>query len=541
MESRTEQPADHAGTTEHALLEVRNVSKAFPGVRALQDVSFDIRRGEVLALVGENGAGKSTVIKVLSGVHAQDSGSVMLDGEEVVLNAPDQAQRAGIQTIYQEHSLAPDLNAVQNVFLGRELHRGPFLDERAMKARTRELFREFGAPLEDLEREVASLGALKQRLIEIIKALAFDARVVIMDEPTAALPEHERETLFGHIRALRDRGVAVVIVTHRLEELFGLADRAVVLRDGRFVGDVDLREATVDTLVRMMVGREIGNLERAVARDAKLGPSAGEELLRVEGVRRAGVLDDVSFTLRRGEILGVAGLAGSGRTELARAIIGADRRDAGEIHLDGRRIKASSPGDALVSGIALVPEERKVQAILADFSVARNISISSLGRVQKGRFGLDRRREHEVAERYVTDLGIRTPSIHQKIGLLSGGNQQKAIVARSLFAGAKVVIFDEPTQGVDVGAKLEIYRLIQTYVEEGGSAIVISSELPELLAFSDRVLVMRRGAKAGEVWGRGPAATDEQRRALEEEVMGLATSGARAGHPDDLEVHAHDR
>ena len=507
------------------LVEVRAVSKSFPGVRALHEVGFDIRPGEVLALIGENGAGKSTVIKVLSGVHPPDSGQVLLDGQEVSFNGPHDAQRVGIQTIYQEHTLAPDLTAVENIFLGREPRRGLLLDEREMRQRARDLFREFDADERDLDREVAHLGALKQRLIEIIKALAFDARLVIMDEPTAALPQHERDALFGHIRQMRDQGIAVMIVTHRLEELFGLADRAVVLRDGEYVGEVALADADVDTLVRMMVGRDIGSLDQAVARGREHEAVDADEVLRVEGITRAGVLDDVSFTLRRGEVLGIAGLAGAGRTELARAIVGADRRDAGEIFLEGVPLKVTTPGQALEAGIALVPEERKVQGILSEFSIARNISVSALHRVQQPRFVLNTGKENEIAQRYVDELGIRTPSIHQKIGLLSGGNQQKAIVARSLFAQAKVVIFDEPTQGVDVGAKLEIYRLIDQYVAGGGSAIVISSELNELLAITDRILVMHRGRKTGEVAGQRPGETQDERRRREEEIMTFAAAG----------------
>lgn len=528
------------------LLEMAGINKSFPGVRALHDVGFSIRRGEILALLGENGAGKSTLIKMLAGVHRPDSGQILLNGEPADLSSTHRAQRAGIQVIYQEHTLAPDLTAVENIFLGREAHRGGLLNDRTMLERARELFREFGADEADLNREAHELGALRQRLVEIIKALAFDAQLVIMDEPTAALPDSEREALFGHIRRIKERGISVLLVTHRLDELFGLVDRAVVLRDGENAGELDLADGDVDTLVRMMVGREIGSVDEAVARQVtedgdSSAPDAasGDPVLVVEALTRGNAPRDVSFRLNKGEILGVAGMAGSGRTELARAIIGADRPDAGRVLIDGKPLSHPSPRTALAAGIALVPEERKVQGILGDLSIARNISISSLSRFRRLGAVLDRRKESEVAKRYIEKLEIRTPTAEQKIKNLSGGNQQKAVVARALFAGAKVVIFDEPTQGIDVGAKLEIYRVIQDYVETGGSVIVISSELNELLAICDRILVMHRGSRAAEVIGRKPGETQQQRREREEEIISFAADGKMTGTAEDLGVLSH--
>ena len=529
-EAAREQTADQST----ALIEMRGIVKRFPGVLALDQVNLEIRKGEILALIGENGAGKSTIIKILSGAYVPDEGQILVGGEPKSIPSPDQAQRLGINTIHQESTLAPDLSAVQNIFLGRELRRrilgrfGSILDEGAMEQRALSLGEEFDLERGDLYRPVEQLGALKQHIVEMLKALAFDARLVIMDEPTAALTDHEREALFGHMRRLRDQGISILWVTHRLEELHGLANRASVLRDGQYVGTTEVRSAETGGLVRMMVGRDVESLGELSANQVSRADDRAEasEVLRVENVSRAGVLRNVSFTLRKGEILGIGGLAGAGRTELARVILGADKMDSGAIYLEGSPIKVRSPKDAFRQGIALVPEERKVQGIFADFSVARNISAAALWKVLRARFFIDRKRENSTARGYVDELGIRTPSIQQKIGFLSGGNQQKAILARCLFAKPKVLILDEPTQGIDVGAKLEVYRLVNAYVRDGGAAIVISSELPELLGVSDRIMVLREGRKAGELEELKTSETAGKRAGnLEEEVMSLATGG----------------
>jgi ribose transport system ATP-binding protein len=514
-------------------ISIRGLGKRFPGVVALDDVGFDIGRGEIHALLGENGAGKSTLIKILAGVYSQDEGEILVDGRLLVVENPRQAQERGITTIHQELALAPDLTVVQNVFLGRELHRHLFgrrtsmLDDRAMERRVADLAEEFELDRADFHIPAGELGALKQHVTEILKALAFHANLVIMDEPTAGLTDHEREALFRHMRSMRDRGVSILWVTHRIEELRGLADRASVLRDGRYVGTVDPEAAGVETLVRMMVGREIKTLAELTgeAVSARNGNGAGAEALRVEGLSRHPLLHDLSFDLHEGEIVGIAGLAGAGRTELARAILGADRIDAGDVFVGGKPVTIASPRDAYRNGIAFVPEERKVQGIFAEFSVAKNISAAALWRVLRARFAIDRRREDKAAEGYVRELAIRTPSVHQKIGFLSGGNQQKAVIARCLFARPKVVIFDEPTQGIDIGAKTEIYRLIDHFVHSGGAAVVISSELPELIGISDRILVMRAGRFAGEVAGERGSVVAEAERGHEERIMLLATGG----------------
>ena len=520
------------------LLLVEGVGKRFPGVVALADVGFDVAAGEIHALVGENGAGKSTLIKILSGVYPPDSGELLIDGEPVQISRPHHAQELGITTIHQELSLAPDLTVVQNIFLGRELRKRilgvpvRLLDERAMLRRVLDLCRDFELDPSDLDRPTGQLGALKQHVTEILKALAFDAQLVIMDEPTAALTDHEREALFAHMVTLRDAGISILWVTHRLEELIGLADRASVLRDGRYVGTVDPADVGVGGLVRMMVGREVKSLAELTHVDVPADertPAGGEEVLRVEGLNRLPVLRNISFSVLRGEILGIAGLAGAGRTELARAVMGADRPDSGAISIGGKQVRAASPSSAYREGIALVPEERKTTGILSEFSVARNISAAALRRVLRLGFLIDLRREEKIAIGYVSELGIRTPSVHQKIGFLSGGNQQKAIIARCLFAQPKVIIFDEPTQGIDIGAKSEVYRLINHYAHSGGAAIVISSELPELVGLSDRIIVMRAGQFVGEVEGMRGRPTVEGESTLEEHIMLLATGGAVTG------------
>jgi ABC-type sugar transport system ATPase subunit len=513
------------------LVKVDQITKRFPGVLALDGASLEIRRGEVHALLGENGAGKSTLIKLLSGVHQPDGGSISVRGEKVDIPHPSRAQGLGITTIYQEHTLAPDLSAIENVFLGREVRRsGPLLDEQAMRARTRELWQEFGGDMEDLRRPVNELGGLKQRLIEIIKALAFDAELVIMDEPTAALPDGERANLLDHIRKLGAGGVSVLLVTHRLEELFGVADRVTVFRDGRWVATMPISETSIDDIIRKMVGREVGSMAAAAARPDDMPlPKDTPEILRATGLSRRGVLHDVSLTVGAGEIVGIGGLAGSGRTELVRAIIGADRLDSGEVFVSGRKVRLSSPADGMRAGIAIVPEERKILGIVAGFSVTRNITISAMRKVTNAAF-LQSRREQAVARHFVDELRIKTRSTGEAIENLSGGNQQKVLFARALFAEPKLIIVDEPTQGIDVGAKVEVYRLIRQFVAKGGAALVISSELPELLGLSDRVVVMREGAKAGELLvPPGSVHSTALMDQLQQQIMQFATGSSR-GH-----------
>jgi ribose transport system ATP-binding protein len=527
--SNNEPASARESSAEKPVLEAIGVGKRYPGVVALDDVSISLRAGEVHALLGENGAGKSTLIGILSGITAPGSGELHLDGEKQEFANASQAQNLGITTIYQEQSLAPDLTGLQNIFLGREpRRRGLFgralLDEKAMRSRVAPLLEEFGLTVAELNQPAGSLGALKQHAVQILKALAFDARVVILDEPTSGLADHERLSLFEHMRRLRDRGVALLWVTHRLDELFGLADVITVLRDGRHVAVVSPETQTPETLVRLMVGRETPGVTGASSR-TKRWTGAADEILRLEGISRGVLLDDINLSVRRGEILGVAGIAGAGRTELARAILGADRIDSGQIHVNGRQVRIRSPRDAYRNGIAIVPEERKSQAVFGDFSLAKNISISDLRRTSTARLVIDRRAERKQANEYVSKLGVRTSGVSQKIRNLSGGNQQKVVVARCLFSGPSLLLFDEPTQGIDVAAKSDVYRLIYDFVDSGGAAIVISSELPELLRVSDRILVMREGRIVGEVPVGGDVQLGDEEGELAEKIMALAARG----------------
>jgi ribose transport system ATP-binding protein len=521
----TEVPSDDQNTGD--LVVVRHLVKTYPGVVALSDVSLTIRRGTVHALLGENGAGKSTLINILSGVTRPDSGEIIVEGNHVTINNPKRSQELGISTIHQELSLAPDLTVLQNIFLGRELQRRVFgfpisLDDRRMERRVRELSEEFGFSESELRRPISEFGALKQHVVEILKALAFDSQLVILDEPTSGLADHERLVLFDQMRALRSRGIAVLWVTHRLDEVYGLTDDISVLRDGRYIATVSPEDTDPEALVRLMVGRETHSVGDLAARPQPPAEhrEAKREVLRVEHVSNPPTVQDVSLALYRGEVLGIAGIAGAGRTELARIILGADRTPTGQIFIDGKPVRVRSPRDAYRRGVALVPEERKALGIIGDFAVSKNISIADLPKISWGGVVLNRRREDKVGREYVKDLRVKTSSVTEKIRNLSGGNQQKVIIARCLFTDPKVLIFDEPTQGIDVGAKEEVYRLIYQFVDGGGAAIVISSELPELLRVSDRVLVMREGRIAGEVL-TGSANQEELDRKAEE-IMALA-------------------
>ncbi|WP_104133081.1 sugar ABC transporter ATP-binding protein [Cryobacterium sp. M91] len=508
---------------EAPIVEARRLGKRYPGVIALDDVSLSLRAGEIHALLGENGAGKSTLIGLLSGLSNPDSGELLVDNKTRNFTSPRQAQDLGISTIYQEQTLAPHLTVIENVYFGRELKRGPFLDERAMRRRVESLCEEFGLSKTDLDLPTGSLGALKQHVVQILKALAFDARVVILDEPTSGLEDSERQMLFDHMRRMRERGVALLWVTHRLDELFGLADVITVLRDSRWVAHVAPTDQTPDSLVRLMVGRSRNLAESSTVHDGREGLSDTEqaEVLKLTEVTRLPLLRDISLTVRQGEILGIAGIAGAGRTELARVILGADRTDSGEVFVRGRRVLIRNPRQATKLGISLVPEERKTQAILGSMSIAQNISISSLDEVSTGTIVLNNRKEKNAANRFVTELRIRCSGVTQKIGTLSGGNQQKVIIARALFNKPSLLIFDEPTQGIDVAAKTEIYRLIYDFVDKGGAAIVISSELPELVNLSDRIVVMREGRLVGELTGQRRNTTGGTDNELAEKIMAM--------------------
>ncbi len=474
-----------------AHLEMIGITKRFPGVLALEGVSFDLFGGEVHALVGENGAGKSTLMKILSGAQAADAGEIRIDDRPVHIGSPTAAARLGIGMIYQELCLAPHLTAGENVFLGREPMTAGFVDFHRLHAEAQEYLDRLDAGVASRQR-VADLGIAQQQMVEIAKALSRHARFLVMDEPTASLSEAEAERLFDIIRALRKDGVGLAYISHRLEEVLAIGDRVTVLRDGRRVAGMPVAEANVTQLVRLMVGREIKQVYPT--REAMIGP----EVLRVEGLSRPPVLRDVSFTLRHGEVLGLGGLMGAGRTEVARAIFGADARAAGRVFLEGEEVKIRSPKDAIAAGLALLTEDRKRDGLALGLPLRANITLANLLSVVRGGL-LQLGREREVAEELVERVDVRASSVEQLARNLSGGNQQKVVVAKWLLTEARIFIFDEPTQGIDIAAKAEVYALIEQLARQGAGIILISSYLPELMAISDRILVLCRGRVTGEV------------------------------------------
>ncbi len=494
---------------ERLLLDVRGVGKSFPGVRALQDMHLALRHGEVLALVGENGAGKSTLMKLLSGIHAADEGRFLLDGRPVEITGPRHAQQLGISIIHQEFNLMPDLTVAQNVFIGREPRIGRLLlNERALNARAQELIDRLRLPLEP-RRVVGGLTVAQQQMVEIAKALSHDPRILIMDEPTAALNDAEVRVLHELIRRFRRPDTGVIYISHRMDELKAIADRITVIRDGRYVDTLHTAATSMPEVITRMVGREITTTARPQdVRDDR------ETVLAVRGLSTRALLRDVAFELRRGEILGFAGLMGAGRTEVARAVVGADPITAGTITLHGRPVRIGTPAEAARLGIGYLSEDRKHLGLLLEQDVDANIGLSALGqRFQSLGFVRTRAMRARSAE-LVATLGIRTPSLEQAVKNLSGGNQQKVVIAKWLAKDCDVLIFDEPTRGIDVGAKEEIYALLDELAAAGKSIIMISSELPEILRMSHRVVVMSEGRITGEL---------SAAEATQERVMHYAT------------------
>ncbi len=474
------------------ILRVENMTKRFPGVIALDRVSFDLRRGEVHALVGENGAGKSTLMKILSGVYQPDEGAIYLKGQPVVFHNPIEAQRAGISIIYQELNLMPHLTVAQNIFIGREpLKKGGSIDDKKMSEDAAAILSQLHVDI-DPDVPVYMLPLSKRQMVEIAKALSYQAEVFIMDEPTSSLTESEIEELFKVIHRLRDRGVGIIYISHRLEELKYIADRVTVLRDGRYVSTDEYQSVTIDEIVRKMVGRPL---------EEKFPPRTStptnKKILEVRNITRVGVLHDISFDLYQGEILGIAGLVGAGRTELARAIFGADPKDEGEIFLFGEKVNIFSPTDAIRAGIGYLPEDRKLAGLALEMLLTENITLANTEEVSNSLGIISNKKEKQVAEQYVKELDIRTPSVFQVVKNLSGGNQQKTVLAKWLFRKAKVLIFDEPTRGIDVGAKYAIHKLIDSLAKNGVGIIMISSELPEILGMTDRILVLHEGRLVG--------------------------------------------
>jgi len=466
------------------ILEIKNVTKEFPGVLALDNVSFNIRRGEVHVLIGENGAGKSTLMKILSGVYQANGGKVLLNGNEIDFSNPKEAQLAGISIIYQEFSLIPYLNAVENIFLGREYKKNGVLDKKGMREEAKELLEVLDVEI-DLKKSVNQLSVAEQQFIEIAKAVSINDNVLILDEPTATLTNQETKILFKLINNLKEKGVTMIFISHHLEETFEIGDRLTCLRDGQWVGTEDISDLDEKKIIKMMVGRDIGDTFPKRAESVKK-----DIMLEVKNLKRNENEDFVNFKLKKGEILGVAGLVGSGRTEMARALIGADKVLSKELFIKGEKIVINSPAEALENGIGLIPENRKSQGLILGLSVKDNISINSLNKILKSNLFINKKEEKKRSQKLVEDLNIKTPSLKQAVKNLSGGNQQKVVLAKWLGVESNVLIFDEPTRGIDVGAKLEIYKLMNELVEMGISIIMISSELPEVLAMSNRIMVM---------------------------------------------------
>jgi len=492
------------------LVEMTGISKSFPGVRALDDCRFELLPGEVHALVGENGAGKSTLMNILAGIYHRDAGTIRVKGQEVEVASPRAAQNLGISIIHQELNLMGHLTVAQNIFIGRE-PRGvaPFvLDEKRLNAKTRELLETHHIKLDPRAR-VSSLAVAQQQMVEIAKALSFNSDVLIMDEPTAALTDTEIDELFGIIRHLRERGAGIVHISHRLEELKQISDRVTVMRDGRYIDTLRTAEADIGSIISMMVGRTIFDATPELPEHPD-----PEVVLEVRDLNRGRVVRDVSFQLHRGEILGFSGLVGAGRTEVVRAVFGADPHDSGEILVHGKPVTIRTPADAVAHGIGYLSEDRKQYGLALKMDVEANVVLASLRRFT-GRLGLIKfGRTRAVAEERVKSLAIKTPSIAQRVRNLSGGNQQKVVIAKWLTAETEILIFDEPTRGIDVGAKSEIYRLLNDLAQQGRSIIMISSELPEILRMSHRILVMCEGRITGEL---------SSAEATQEKIMTLAT------------------
>lgn len=503
------------------LLSMEHISKSFPGVRALDDVSLTVRRGEVLGLLGENGAGKSTLMKILAGAYQPNSGTIIFDGQPVKISTPVQAQQLGIVTIYQEFTLVPSLTVAENIFIGREPTRGGLLSWRDLRRQTEALMARLNIDLNPM-RLVRSLSVAEQQMVEIARALSMQSKLIIMDEPTSALSNHEVQQLLAIIRDLRAQGISIIFITHHLEEALNICDRVTVLRDGRNVGTAAIGDVTLDDIIRMMVGRSMTDLFRR-----KETHEPGKVALRVTGLSRARnprdpnslALHDISFEVRRGEILGIAGLVGAGRTELARAIFGADRFDKGQIEVDGVPVTIRDPRDAIRLGIGLVPEDRKQQALFLDLAIRENLSLTALKEMLLPGGFINSRAEADLVSRYQQALDIRMSSPEQRVRNLSGGNQQKVVIARWLALKPKILIVDEPTRGIDIAAKTEVHQLLDQLAQNGIAVIMISSELPEILSISDRILTIRAGRLTG-VFTRAEASEEKlmQKMALEIEV-----------------------
>lgn len=478
---------------EDHILKIENISKLFPGVLALDNVDFNLKRGEIHALVGENGAGKSTLIKIISGVYKPEKGKIIINGEEKVFNNPHEALSHGISTIYQESNLVPYMSVSENMYLGKESfisERFGILDRKKMENKTKELLDSIRLSLNPNE-TVGSLGIAKQQLLSIAKAIFSESKIIIMDEPSAVLTVKEFDYLTGLVNDLKSKGVAIIYISHRIEEIFQIAERVTVLRNGKLIGTKKINEVYFDGLIKMMVGRTLKEFFH------KYKVKLGDEILKVENINRKNILKNIDFNLRKGEILGITGLVGAGKTELARAIFGADKIDSGTIKLKNKIVKINSPKNAVKKKLAYLPEDRKTDGLALQLSVKANITLSNLDEITN--FGvIDLKSEKEIARTFKDKMSIKTPNVERKVLYLSGGNQQKIVIAKWLYSAADVFIFDEPTRGIDVGAKVEVYDLMGELVKRGAGIILISSEFEEVLGLCDRILVMSKGKIAKE-------------------------------------------
>ena len=475
------------------ILTMEGIDKSFPGVHALDHVNLEVRRGEVHALMGENGAGKSTLMKVLTGIYTKDSGTITYEGKEVEFHGPKEAQEAGIVIVHQELNMMNHLTVAQNIFIGREFMKGGIIDDAKMNEESKKLFEQLGIKIDPTEKMGNQTGG-KQQMCEIAKAISHKAKVIIFDEPSAALTEAEIEELFKIIRDLRDKQLGIVYISHRMDEIKVITDRVTVMRDGGYVGTLITKDCTKDDIINMMVGRVIYEDPKTKS----MVPPDAPVVLKVEHLNAGKMVQDVSFELHKGEILGFSGLMGAGRTETARALFGADPKESGDIYVNGKKVDIKSPKDAVALGIGYLSEDRKRYGIVVDKSVAENSTMAHLKNFVKGLF-IDKKKEVAATQDYIKRLNTKTPSTDQLVVNLSGGNQQKVVLAKWLVKDCDILIFDEPTRGIDVGAKSEIYHLMNELVAQGKSIIMISSEMTEILRMSDRIVVMCEGKKTAEI------------------------------------------
>ena len=485
------------------ILTLKNITKEFPGVKALDDVTINIERGTIHGLVGENGAGKSTLIKVLAGIYQPNKGEIILDGKPCRFNSPIEARRAGISVVHQEIKLAEPLSVAENMFLGNVQLKNGLVDWKGMRRRAREIVEDLGMDI-DINAQVSSLTVAKKQIVEIMHAINNNSHILIMDEPSAVLTDRELEVMFRIVKQLRDEGITIIYISHRLDEIFGLCSNVSVLRDGRHIDTIPVASIDRQGLINMMVGREMGQ------EYPKEVGNVGGTILEVKNLSR-GILQDISFEVKSGEVFGISGLVGAGRTELARAILGIDKPESGEVYVRGKKVHYRTFADAIRDGLGLIPEDRKLQGLVQIMSVKRNTTLVNMKRVLRAGV-ISSSLEEKLSKEYADKLHVVTPSMETEVQYLSGGNQQKVVIAKWLFQNSEILFLDEPTRGIDVGAKAEIYRLINRMAKEGKTIIMISSEMPELLGMCDRIMVMHEGHKMGEL--NAAEATQEKIMAL---------------------------